>query len=483
MLLWPDSESGNARVALRSCISDLNQVLGSGWSESNGELIRLSSQFPLTLDALELRADLVGRRFATDILAVAEREFLDGVEQGLSDEMREWIEAQRASLKQEVIACLENKLQPFVDTHRTSEEGDASVATTLKKLDPYNELAIMCLMRIYHLKGLNQKAIEEYKGYSQLIESELGVRPSPNVEQYKASILSEGMRGTRQAYTSIPPLEEVEFVENNGVYIATKYFRSTQPSNKTIIFVWGFVSHLDRLLEEPNLRSFLESIALRANLIIFDKRGVGLSDRIGQPPSLSDTCSDISSIINHYGCDKVIIAGLSEGGPAAIYTANKLAQKVEGLVLIGTAAKWIKDEDYPYTLSGDNYDKWLSILQKEWGTALNLKDFAPGAEQYTELALWWARTVRTASSPSMIKRILLAAKHMDVRPLLPELHLPCLIVHARGDQMLRVDNGRYLKRNIKQSAYVELDSDKHWPWLDDTTGFFRGLDSYLEILN
>ena len=479
-LFWPDSQAEKARMALRSALSDLNKVLGRSWFEESGDLIRLAVDFPLDVDLRDLNDRLETLdNISPSLLDQCTKPFLDGVSLEESDDLDEWLSFQRATVRNDTIELLESHLKKAPpDSGKLLPQ----LAHALQMIDPLNEAAVGFLLR-YALNQNDQlKGLQTFDDYTARLATDLGLSPSPHLLQLKAMLENARLDNNRETTIEQPDLisGEIDYINSEGHYIAARFLDAGKPL--TMLLVFGFVSHIERLFEEPGLRRFLLTITRYCNLVLFDKRGTGLSDRMGQPPTLQETTIDIQNIIYHYGLKQVVLAGASEGGLSAIHCAAHCPQHLHGLILYGTSAKWTAEGEYQYVISVEMYDRWLDFLEQNWGKPVNLQHFAPGTENDTALALWWAKTVRTASSPGMIRRILLAAKDADVRKDLARIKIPTLVMHKKGDRLLSVENGRYLAQQIKGAVFAELDGDKHWLWLDDTSQYFSALSGFVSEL-
>ena len=211
-----------------------------------------------------------------------------------------------------------------------------------------------------------------------------------------------------------------------------------------VLLLTGFVSHVERLWEEPRCRAFLSALARTGRLILLDRRGVGLSDRVGFTPSVDATAQDIGTVLDAVGSRRVVLLGGSEGGPACIKFAADHPDRVAGLILFGSLAKGSAAPDYPHALQVGQYDLWLKQLVAGWGGPAGIETFAPSLCDDPQARAWWAGLLRAASSPGAIKGVLEALRDMDVRHLLGRISVPTLVLHRRGDRAVRVGAGRYL---------------------------------------
>ena len=269
---------------------------------------------------------------------------------------------------------------------------------------------------------------------------------------------------------------KIQYIPSGAVYLAYQVFGD---GPQTILFVGGFVSHLELLWEEPQLARFLRQLSKSARVVLFDKRGVGLSDRVGYSPTAEETMEDILVILNAVECETAVLMSVSEGGPVAIMFAATYPNRASHLILYGTMPKWIRSYDYPWALSRSQYDRWLGLMVDNWGTAVSLDHFAPSRAEDAVFQAWWAKMLRQAATPGSMKDVLEVLRDMDVRPVLPHVHLPTLILHRRGDKAVPLAGGRFLAHHLPNSHFVELNGQDHWWWVGDATAILREIEQFL----
>ena len=251
---------------------------------------------------------------------------------------------------------------------------------------------------------------------------------------------------------------------NGDLHIAYQVVGSGPPD---IVLVPGFVSHVERVWDEPRSRAFFMALSEMGRLILFDRRGVGLSDRVGAPPTVEATAEDLTTTIDAAGCRRVLLIGASEGGPACIHFAARHPERLAGLVLYGSLAKGSRTLDYPYALTHKQYDLWLRRLMRDWGGPAEIATFAPSLVGDGQAENWWAGLLRAASSPGAITAVLESLRDTDVRSQLPLIATPTLVLHRRGDRAVRIEAGRHLAGAIPGAQLVELVGDDHWLWAGD----------------
>jgi pimeloyl-ACP methyl ester carboxylesterase len=194
------------------------------------------------------------------------------------------------------------------------------------------------------------------------------------------------------------------------------------------------------------------------------QRGVGLSDRIGAPPSVEATAKDIRTVMAAAGSRKAVQIGGSEGGPGCVYFAATAPDQVQGLILCGALAKGSQSRDYPFALTTAQYETWLRRLIGEWGGPACIEVFAPSLKGNRQAESRWAGLLRSSSSPGAVKGVLEAMRDMDVRSLLPRITAPTLVLHRTGDRAVRIEAGRHLAGAINKARFVELPVADHWIW-------------------
>ena len=246
-----------------------------------------------------------------------------------------------------------------------------------------------------------------------------------------------------------------------------------------LVFVPGFVSHVEYLWEDPTFARFLRRLASFARLVIFDKRGQGLSDRPGRPPTLEDSMGDMRAVMDAAGCERPAVIGISEGGPMSMLFAATYPERVSSLVLYGTYSRMVESPDYPYGLPGDLLDRWAEMVRREWGGPVGVRQWAPSAVGDREFENWWARLLRQGTSPSGAIDLMELYRHMDVRGVLSSITAPTLILHRVDDRIVRIAQGRYLAEHIEGSRLVELPGEDHLPWIGDQDALLDEVEEFL----
>jgi class 3 adenylate cyclase/alpha-beta hydrolase superfamily lysophospholipase len=269
---------------------------------------------------------------------------------------------------------------------------------------------------------------------------------------------------------------ETHWADSGGVSIAYQV-RGEGPLD--LVLVPGFVSQVELLDEDPSTARFLRRLAAFSRLLIFDKRGQGLSDRPGRPPTLEESMDDLKAVIEAAGFKRPAIFGVSEGGPmSALYAATYPGQ-VSALVLFGTFARMVETEGFAHGISDQALDRWGAVVRRDWGGPVALDIWAPSRVGDREFERWWARLLRQGTSPAGAIALMDLYREMDVRAILPTIDVPTLVIHREGDRMIAVEQGRYLAEAIPDAGYVELPGRDHLPFAGDLDGLLDEVEDFL----
>jgi pimeloyl-ACP methyl ester carboxylesterase/DNA-binding winged helix-turn-helix (wHTH) protein/class 3 adenylate cyclase len=248
-----------------------------------------------------------------------------------------------------------------------------------------------------------------------------------------------------------------------------------------VVFVMGWVSHLEYFWEEPSFARFLTRLASFSRLILFDKRGTGLSDRVpnNELPTLEQRMDDVRAVMEAVGSDRAALIGVSEGGPMCSLFAATYPEKTSALVMIGTYAKRIWDEDYPWGPSSEERQKFYDLMQREWGGPVGLDERAPSVADDPHFREWWATYLRMGASPGAALALTKMNAEIDVRHVLPSIRVPTLVIHREGDLCLKVEEGRFVASSIPGSKYVELPGVDHLPFVGDQDAILDEVEEFL----
>lgn len=231
-----------------------------------------------------------------------------------------------------------------------------------------------------------------------------------------------------------------------------------------LVVAMGFVTHLDLQWRFPWFQA-IRSMAGACRVLVFDKRGTGLSDRSLGYGSLEERSDDIRAVMDAAGSERAVIYGISEGGPMALLFAATNPDRVQALILYGTWATAIRTTADPIGYSPEQAKAFIDALVRDWGTG---RAFGGIHVQHVpdspEAARLLAQLERNACTPRMVAEIERRNFEIDVRPILATITVPTLVMHCTRDPLVPVEAGRYLAEHIPGARYVEIDGDFHGSW-------------------
>jgi class 3 adenylate cyclase len=246
-----------------------------------------------------------------------------------------------------------------------------------------------------------------------------------------------------------------------------------------LVVVPGFVSHVELIEEHPLPARFMRRLAGFARVIIYDKRGQGLSDRPADPPTLEDSMDDLRAVLDAAESEKAVVVGVSEGGPMSMLFAATFPERVSSLILYGTYAKMVEGPDYPSGVPNSALDRWGDLMRQDWGGPVGVHLWAPSMDDDPEFAEWWGRLLRQGTSPAGAIALVDLYRELDVRGVLSSISAPTLILHRSEDKIVRVEQARYLAENIREARYVELPGVDHLIWVGDQDAILAESEQFL----
>jgi pimeloyl-ACP methyl ester carboxylesterase len=238
-----------------------------------------------------------------------------------------------------------------------------------------------------------------------------------------------------------------------------------------LVHIPGLLSHLDLAWEHPKYRRFMERLSRFARVIVYDKRGCGLSDPVVEPPAVEERIDDTRAVMDAEGIESAAVFGCSEGATLSAFFAAAHPDRVSHAILYGSFARLVPDPpDYPWSTLGlqsveEAQRAFRDGITQGWGDGAVLILLAPSVIG-TDEQEWWGRYERGAMSPRSAEILMQANLELDLRPALPVISVPTLVMHRDGDT-IPFGGGRYVADHIPSSRFVELHGEDHWPWLDD----------------
>jgi pimeloyl-ACP methyl ester carboxylesterase len=272
-------------------------------------------------------------------------------------------------------------------------------------------------------------------------------------------------------------LPETRYAHSGSVSIAYQVVGNGQVD---LVFVPGWVSHIEYAWEEPSLALFLERLASFSRLIFMDRRGTGLSDPVERLPTLEERMDDLRAVMDAAGSERAFLFGISESGPMCSLFAASWPERTAGLILCNTTARFMVAPDFPAGVTPQQRDRFLARCQAEWGTGvIGATIFAPSKAGDQEFRKSWGRFERRSVSPSGISKIVAMGADTDVRHVLPSIRVPTLVIHRTGDRVTRIEFGRYLAHHIPGARLTELAGEDHFPWVGDADAVLDAVQQFV----
>jgi class 3 adenylate cyclase/pimeloyl-ACP methyl ester carboxylesterase len=270
----------------------------------------------------------------------------------------------------------------------------------------------------------------------------------------------------------------------------TRYTRSGEASiayqvvgegRLDLLFMTGWISQVEQLWELPALRRLMERLAVFSRLILFDRRGTGLSDSVGGHHSLEQEARDALAVLDAVGSERTALFTYGLGGPVGAMLAAERPERVGALIMYASIARTVWAPDYNWAMTAEDRAEWTERSVAAWGEVdgPGLPVLAPSMADDPALAVWFARLQRLAASPGEARLLLNAAVDLDVRDLLPQIRVPTIVMHREHDIAWDPRHSRYLAEHIPGARYVELDGADSFPFVGDSDAIVEEIEEFL----
>jgi pimeloyl-ACP methyl ester carboxylesterase len=247
-----------------------------------------------------------------------------------------------------------------------------------------------------------------------------------------------------------------------------------------LVIVPGWISHVDLMWNDPGWPTFVGELASFARVILYDKRGTGLSDPVDAVPTLESRADDLRAVLDAAGCERAALLGFSEGGPISVLFAATYPERIRALVLLGTFASGVLDDD-----GSPGRAKWIELMSRvratvdHWGEGQTVDWAAPSLSHRAASRKAVGALERAGMSPKMALLTFEAIlTRVDVRDILSAVHVPALVLH-RQNEAIPVEFARELAANIPSARLVELDGVDHWPSVGDIKSITGEVEEFL----
>jgi class 3 adenylate cyclase len=237
---------------------------------------------------------------------------------------------------------------------------------------------------------------------------------------------------------------------------------------------------MDTAWDDVALGRFWRALASFSRLVLLDKRGSGLSDRVQGVPTLEERMDDVRAVMDAVGSERAALLGGSEAGPIAALFAATYPERLSALVLIGACVKWWSSPDFPWGFTQEQHQILLDYVEHQWGSGLAGEQwFAPSMAGDHRAREWVSRLELQTGTPSAVATLLEMNALVDARPAIETISAPTLVIHRSDDRVIDVHQGRYLAEHVRGAKYVELPGEDHWWWVGDAD---RVVDEIQEFL-
>ena len=248
-----------------------------------------------------------------------------------------------------------------------------------------------------------------------------------------------------------------------------------------LIWVPGWISNVEESWEVPEYAHFLQRLSSFSRLILFDKRGTGLSDRVSNEllPTLEQRMDDVRAVLDATGSERAAVFGASEGGNLSVLFAATYPERVRAVVLVAVYAKRIWSPDYPWAPTPEERERENELLEREWAGEMDVSELAPRAADDPALMRRIATFFRRSASPGAAVALNRMNTNIDTRAVLPTINVPTLVLHRTGDLNVKAAEGRWIANQIPGARYVELPGDDHLAWVGDTDALLDEVEEFL----
>ena len=306
------------------------------------------------------------------------------------------------------------------------------------------------------------------------ILSERRVTPA-HARSLVTNVLSEPLQPIR-AETTGDLKPETHYARSGDINIA---YQVLGKGPIDLIYVPGWVTNLEYGWEEPLLARFLRRLASFSRLILFDKRGTGLSDQSTNMPTLEQRMDDVRAVMEAVHSERAVVFGSSEGGNMAMLFAATYPERTIALITFGVFAKRVYDPEYPWAPTPEERKKFYDAIENEWGGPVGIEDLAPSVAHDGRVRNWWASYQRRSASPRAALELAQLNTSIDVRHVLPAIRVPTLVLHRIEDRDSKIEEGRYIAAQIPDAKLVELPGEDHLIFVGDQEAILMEVENFV----
>jgi pimeloyl-ACP methyl ester carboxylesterase len=271
---------------------------------------------------------------------------------------------------------------------------------------------------------------------------------------------------------------ETRYARSGSLHIA---YQVTGNGPVDLVFIHGWISHIEHLWEEPSIARLLNRLASFSRLILLDKRGTGLSDPVplDKLPTLEERMDDLRAVMDGVGSERAALLGTSEAGALNLLFSATHPDRTAALILLNSYARLTWAEDYPYGIRPNDADGLLEAIESGWGKGVAFEALVASQSDNQAMRNWWARYQRRAASPGAAVTLLRRAFDTDARGVLSAITVPTLVLHKAGDPFTGPEHGRYVAERIPTARYVELAGIDHLFFAEDSDRLVAEIQEFL----
>jgi DNA-binding SARP family transcriptional activator/pimeloyl-ACP methyl ester carboxylesterase len=378
-----------------------------------------------------------------------------------------------ARLEELRLGCLEDRIE--ADLARGEHGALVPELEGLVSANPLRERPRRQLMLALYHSGRQAEALATYRAFRAILDEELGIEPSAELRALELSMLRQDEPAPVRAAPPRGPLRAVSYVTSGDVSIA---YQVIGDGPLDLVLVHGWVCSFQPGWERPAIARFYERLAGMGRLILFDKRGTGLSDRVAGIASLEERMDDMRAVLDAVGSERAAVLGVSEGGPMSALFAATYPARTAGLVIMGSFARRRPGPDYPIDVPQQHF------APEEWGLPVArrfVEERAPSLAEDEEAIRWYASYLVRGGSPGAALHLRRMNMEIDIRHVLPTIQAPSLVLF-RADEYLR-DATRYMGDHMPAARVVALPGRDHLPWEGDQEDVLREIEAFLATVD
>jgi DNA-binding SARP family transcriptional activator/pimeloyl-ACP methyl ester carboxylesterase/class 3 adenylate cyclase len=468
--LWPGQPAQRATDSLQVRLSELRKALRSAGeadrlvTQPPGYLLRVA---PGELDALRFE------QFAAEGDAALAAGDAAMAAQCLDQALGLWrgsaladfdtvpsARAEAARLEEQRLAALESRAEALLACGRNRDL--IAELETLTAAHPLRERFWYQEMLALYRAGRQADALRAYRELRDILVAELAIEPGPELRELHARILRQdpALDGPAPGRAAAGPeaVPQTRYVQtSDDIHIA---FQVIGEGERDMVLVPGLMSHIELIWEDHETADFYQRLSKLGRLILFDKRDTGLSDRAAGTMSLEERMEDVRAVMQAAGSSRAVLFGYSEGAPMSILFAATYPERVSALILASASARWFPAPGYPCGQGvQEMYDSLRDIAAHRWGQGESIEWYLPSLAHSARARQLLGRFERMAVNPSAFLRLTQMIHDIDVRAVLPAIHVPTLVIQRLGDRITPPCHGRYLASHIAGARYFEQQGD------------------------